>query len=298
MQRIHDEDFTGFLLNTDPTFKHIKIPAIATEDEKWVIEDSITKQKHIFRRAKGEALHPQRESLAKLEKSREYMGEFNFSGQYQQDPAPAEGAIIKKNWLQYYDTEELKKQLNDGTIQLDYVIQSWDTANKVEKHNDYSACVTLLADNKNRVYVWDCYREKLDFPDLIKKVKDKYQQASAEFPCPVEVFIEDMGSGTQLIQTLNKEYQVYPESVKPEYDKATRLKAVSHLIENGSCLFPDNQPHWWQDFFNELIRFPKCRHDDQCDALSQALGNKRDCSQNFSYVATGKTTDWSCLFGG
>ena len=35
--------------------------------------------------------------------ARRYMGEFNFSGQYQQNPMPKEGGVIKKNWLKFCD---------------------------------------------------------------------------------------------------------------------------------------------------------------------------------------------------
>ena len=61
--------------------------------------------------------------------------------------------------------------------------------------------------------------------------------------------------------------------VTPNNDKQTRLLNVSNLLENGTCLFPDNKPAWRADFERELITFPNSKHDDQCDALSQLLAN-------------------------
>ncbi len=273
MQRLHDEDLTGHLLNTDSRFKLIKIQGIAEQDEEWIVENRITGKRGIIRRKQGEALHPARENLAELQNTRKTNGEYNFAGQYQQDPAPREGAVIKNKWLQYYDPDELKKGIKDGSIKPQFVIQSWDTANKVEEHNDYSACITMLFDRQKKSYVLESYREKLEFPSLIRKVKEKYEFAKNTYKCSIQLFIEDNGSGTQLIQTLKNEYKIYPLAIKPEYDKATRLQSVSHLIENGSCLFPNDEPHWWHNFLHELLRFPKAKHDDQCDALSQALGN-------------------------
>jgi hypothetical protein len=78
--------------------------------------------------------------------------------------------------------------------------------------------------------------------------------AKSQYECSVEVLIEDCGSGTQLIQTLKREFRICPISIKPDYDKATRLQSVSHLIENGTCLFPDNNPPWWHEFEQELLR--------------------------------------------
>jgi len=191
----------------------------------------------------------------------------------------------------------LKKGLKNGSIKPHSIVQSWDTANKVEEHNDYSACITILFDRQKKSYVLESYREKLEFPSLIRKVREKYKLARNKYKCPVRLFIEDYGSGTQLIQTLKAEYHISSQAIKPEHDKATRLQSVSHLIENGSCLFPNNEPHWWHNFLYELLRFPKTKHDDQCDALSQALGNKPEVVNRFVGVVVGKRINWNGAFG-
>jgi predicted phage terminase large subunit-like protein len=285
MQRLHDEDFTGYLLATDPSFKHIRMPAIAEEDETWIVKDRINNIEKTFIRSKNTPLHPQREDLTKLYQSKEYMGEFNFAGQYQQNPMPKEGGIIKKNWLRFYDKTELFKSIENGQTKVDCIIQSWDTANKIEEHNDYSVGITILRDTNNVNYILDVYRDKLEFPTLIRKIANKYVTEKEKYKYRVNVLIEDQASGTSLIQALKQEHKIYPIQIKPEYDKKTRLMAVSHLIENGSCLFPSCKPGWWLDFENELLRFPKSKHDDQCDALSQAL-NYKSYSSSMPYVVT------------
>jgi hypothetical protein len=58
---------------------------------------------HEFRRAEGEALHPEREPLATLARMRESMGEYHFASQYQQSPIAKGGAIVKTSWIQHYD---------------------------------------------------------------------------------------------------------------------------------------------------------------------------------------------------
>ncbi|MDR3306171.1 MAG: hypothetical protein LBS61_00600 [Endomicrobium sp.] len=42
-------------------------------------------------------------------------------------------------------------------------------------------------------------------------------------------------------------------------------------LETGKVFFPENKPAWWKDFERELLAFPNVKHDDQCDAFSQAL---------------------------
>ncbi|MDD3150658.1 MAG: phage terminase large subunit [Candidatus Gastranaerophilales bacterium] len=285
MQRLHEDDFTGYLLETDSSFKHIKIPAIAEKDENWVIKDRIGNKEKFFIRQKNEPLHSDREDLTKLFQSKEYMGEFNFAGQYQQNPMPREGGVIKKKWLQFYNETALFKSIGNGEIEVNCIIQSWDTASKIQEHNDYSVCITILRDINDKNYVLNIYRNKLVFPSLIRKIAQKYETEKEKYKRKIEILIEDKSSGTSLIQALNKDYQLYPKAIKPEYDKETRLISVSHLIENGNCLFPAGKPHWWFDFENELLRFPKAKHDDQCDALSQALHHKT--SRGLPYIVSG-----------
>ncbi|MFA6550591.1 MAG: phage terminase large subunit [Candidatus Gracilibacteria bacterium] len=274
MQRLHDEDFTGYLLETDPSFKHVKMPAIAEEDEIWTVQDRISNKEKTFKRERNKPLHPEREDLTKLYQSKEYMGEFNFAGQYQQNPMPREGGVIKKNWLQFYDEAELFKSIENAEIKVDCIVQSWDTASKIKEHNDFSVCITVLRDTNDVNYLLNVYRDRLKFPELIRKIAQKYETAKEKYKRSIVILIEDQASGTSLIQALRQDHKIYPVGIKPEYDKETRLMAVSHLIENGNCLFPSKKPHWWPDFENELLRFPRGKHDDQCDALSQVLQHK------------------------
>lgn len=153
MQRLHDEDFTGYLLGTDLSFKLIKIPAIAEEYEVWIVKDRFTGKERIITRKKSEPLHSAMEDLSKLLEAKNNMGEYDFAGQYQQNPAPREGGIIKKQYLKLYNPDELFKSIDKGEIKIQAIIQSWDTASKIEQHNDYSACITALLDENSKCYI-------------------------------------------------------------------------------------------------------------------------------------------------
>jgi predicted phage terminase large subunit-like protein len=60
--------------------------------------------------------------------------------------------------------------------------------------------------------------------------------------------------------------------VNPEGGKVARAAAVSPLIEAGNIYLP--HPLWapWvSDFIEECAAFPNGAHDDQVDAMTQAL---------------------------
>lgn len=276
MQRLHEDDLTGHLLNADLGFKLLKLQGIAEYDEEWKINRPFGKVKTVTRK-KGEALHPERESLKQLLTQKREMGTSVFAGQYQQDPMPLEGGIIKIEWMQYYSRAEFFRLIEKGEIKIEYLVQSWDTAYGTNNNNDYSACVTYMKDSLGNIYILDVFRGKLEFPDLIRKIVRMEKDAKEKYKKSVDVLIEGKGPGLSLIQELKQNHNLYPKKIDPEYDKQARLLAVSHLIENGRCRFPDDNPYWWSDFEKELLTFPNGKHDDQCDALSQALNVKLSC---------------------
>jgi predicted phage terminase large subunit-like protein len=191
-----------------------------------------------------------------LEALRAQLGSEIFAAQYQQQPITPGGAMIMIDWVPSYD------QLPKSGL----IIQSWDVANKQGEENDYSVCITLLI-HENKYYVIHVLRGRFDFPTLRTKVSEQ-----ANMHKPAQVLIEDAGVGTALIQEL-KTAPFSVIAVKPEYDKQTRMSIQSGKIERGQLLLPHEAP-WLADFKAELFAFPRSRHDDQVDALSQALAYK------------------------
>jgi predicted phage terminase large subunit-like protein len=257
MQRLHQDDLVGHLLERGDSWEVLNFPAIAEEEECHVIETIFGTR--TFTRKAGEALHPKRESLESLRRTRELVGEYTFLSQYQQAPVPKGGAMIKTEWLTYY----APGQRPDSFI---YILQSWDTANKSGELNDYSVCTTWgVAGGK--YYLLDVFRRRLDYPDLKRAV---WEQAR-KYRHP-KVLIEDKGSGTQLIQELKREGLLYIHGYEPPTgaDKVMRLFAQSHHFESGKVMLPATAS-WLDEYRRELTAFPGSKHDDQVDSTTQAL---------------------------
>jgi len=267
MQRLHETDLTGFLLESKAGFKHIRLPVIAYTDETWTYTDRIRQKTHTITRKKGELLHPARENMDVICDIRRAQGEYVFAGQYQQLPAPAAGNLVQEEWMNYY---------NGDLPPFTEIVIACDTASKTDITNAYSAFVILGVDRCNKkIYVLDVCRERLKFPELVKKVESLYQEYRSKFPKSgaVNLVIEDASSGTQLIQHLNTliKYTGRIKAVAPDTDKVTRFSGITVYIENGTVLFPSVTGPWWADFKHELLNFPSVTFKDQCDAFAHGV---------------------------
>jgi predicted phage terminase large subunit-like protein len=257
MQRLHQDDLVGHVLDRGEEWDVLSFPAIATEDEYRTIDGPLGRS--IYRRNAGEVLDPNRESLRKLLAMRQIVGEYVFQSQYQQDPMPVGGAMVKREWLHYYDPQA---PLPKFTM----VLQSWDTANKSGELNDFSVCTTWGVYDR-RFYLLDVLRKRLNYPELKRMV---LEQRKKYFPR--ETLIEDKASGTQLIQDLKSIgcYGVRAYPPPPGTDKIMRLHAQTARFEAGHVLLPSSAS-WLAEYVRELTAFPGTKFDDQVDSTTQAL---------------------------
>lgn len=255
MQRLHLDDLVGHVLAKGGDWHVLSLPAIA--EEEITHEFSTLLGKQTVTRQVGSALHAAREPLETLREMQQRMGDYVFSGQYQQAPVPLGGAIIKDAWVQYYAPEELPQK-------FDLLVQSWDTASKTSESAAYSVCVTIGIKNQ-KAYIVDVFRKRVEFPTLKAEAVRLYRQYKPDF-----ILVEDKSSGTQLIQEM-KEVQMYGvKAVKPNGDKETRLIRHSVKFESGRVKLPQ-QAYWLREFKLELTSFPSSRFADQVDAVTQAL---------------------------
>jgi len=259
MQRLHEDDLAGHLLGMGG-WDHLNLPAVAKEREEIGL---VGGRVHI--RNPGDVLHPEREPRETLAEIQRELGAHNYSAQYLQAPVPADGTLVKKEWLRRYEAAPEKRP-------GDIIVQSWDTASKEGVLNDHSVCITALV-RLNTVYILDVFKRQLDFPALLRQV-----QMQAERFSPDILLIEDAASGQQLIQMLEQSpLSGVPRPIarKAEVDKKTRMSACCAQIERGELILPKDD-HWLAEFECEILAFPNGKHDDQADALSQLLAWVRD----------------------
>jgi len=247
--RWHILDLAGELLARNPDQWHqIRFPALAEPGD-------------LLGRQPGEALCPERFDEEELLKIKETMGTMMFSALYQQNPAPPQGNVFHREWWKFYEEEPEFKA----------ILQSWDCGYEVREDSSYSVCQTWGV-AENGYYLLHQFRDRLEYPDLLRTVKRLADQFS-----PDRILIEYQASGRSLVQDLYNNTRLAIKAVKTTREsKQLRAELVTPLVESGRVFLP-LRANWISDFLYEVTVFPAGNHSDQVDALSQALLFLKGC---------------------
>lgn len=221
----------------------VRLPALAEEGDP-------------LGRAPGAALWPERIPVRELLDRKRVMGSRAFESQFQQNPVPLEGNVLRAQWL--------SGRYGTPPESFEKVVMGLDAAAKTGIANDYSALVTIGV-KKNAYFVLDVVQRRVEFPDLVRMVEAGYQKHK-----PSAIYVEDASNAVALIQQLKRDSRLPIVPVKATGSKISRVEGVTGTLEAGKVLFPGEAP-WLTDFERELLGFPNAKHDDQVDAFVLAL---------------------------
>jgi predicted phage terminase large subunit-like protein len=243
MQRVHQDDLSGFLLagKSGDVYEHICLPLINDD---------------------GSPLWPFKHSLENLEKEKKLS---SFNGQMMQNPRPDEkDQLIKLKYFPRYKILPKREEFEKVFISLDTA-----SSEKEQMKNDPS--VAIVAGKFNgKWYIIDVQRFHLDFDDLKDRLADLMNTYK-----PNGLIIENKASGIQLIQSLNKRNIGNVLAANPVQSKYARMYEEIDAVKAGKIILPEYSD-WLNTFEDECAHFPKVTHDDQVDALSQLLKHIRE----------------------
>lgn len=249
-QRIHEEDLCGHLLARGG-WTHLCLPAEFEPEHPHLCADD-------WRTEEGDLLWPERIGPAELAQLKRDLGSYGTAGQLQQRPAPAEGNLVKKEWLRWYTV--LPANINRW-------VQSWDLPFGKSATSDY-AVGQVWAIVGADAYLVDQVRGRWDFPEQLAQLK----RLSERYPEATRKLIESAANGKALIDTLRPQIAGLVPVIVAK-DKTTRLQATLPLFEAGNVHIKQGA-HWADEWVTELTTFPGAPNDDQVDATSQALSSE------------------------
>jgi predicted phage terminase large subunit-like protein len=263
MTRWHEDDLAGRLIEQDlEDWQVVNIPALADHrPERGEVDPLGREPGQWMESARGRTM----EQWCKI---REAVGERTFAALYQGRPAPAEGVLLKRQLWQRFDAPKAIRQPDGSMLALgaDEVIQSWDMAFKDTKASDY-VVGQVWGRWGNDAYLLDQVHDRLSFTATV----DAVRRVSREWPQTRLKLVEDKANGTAVIDHLRREITgLVPVPVKD--GKYARAVAVSPFIESRHVFLPADQlASWAQGLVDEAAAFPNSQHDDQVDAMTQAL---------------------------
>lgn len=210
------------------------------------------------------ALYPEKFSQKYLQNLRAQQGPYVFANQYQNRPISKEDADFKEEWFHEYDPTDVKgRPLNIFTMV--------DPAISLEKDADFTAMITVGVDDLSDVYILDIQRGKWTPQEVITRIFD-----IARMYHPLKIGIEDVAFQRSLQYSIHEEMKTRDEylpifPIRPQNrTKDQRIRGLQPLYANGKIKHNPGLEHM-KAFEDELLRFPRGKHDDMIDACSYLL---------------------------
>jgi predicted phage terminase large subunit-like protein len=211
----------------------------------------------------GKPVWPEYWKIEDFEAVKASAGVNKFNAQYQQNPTSEEGAIIKREWWNDWDKEDLPL--------VTHCIQSYDTAFLKKETADYSAITTWgvfreSEDSQECLILLDAWKGRVEFPELRRVAKEQY-----DYWKPETVIVEAKASGLPLTHELrNMDIPVVNFTPSKGQDKHARINAVAPLFESGKIYAPLDR-EYAEEVVEECAAFPYGENDDLVDSVTQAL---------------------------
>ena len=257
MQRVHESDLTGHVLaNENDDWDHLCLPA------RYEIGHPTPTRSSLYftdpRTKEGDLLWPERIDEITLNSLDKSLGSYAAAGQLQQRPMPKGGGILRSEWWVPWEKNDLPE--------VEYIIQSWDTAFSTKEKSSYSARTTWGVFRKQgqvNAIVLDMWYDRVTYPELRRIAQESYDEYE-----PDAVLIEKKASGQSLLQDLRMAGVPVLE-YSPDRDKEARAHASSALLEDGRIWFPSSKK-WAKNLIDICAAFPAGDNDDIVDTCTQA----------------------------
>jgi len=183
-------------------------------------------------------------------------------------PVAPSDADFKRQWFKYYETADIK-----GLDMNRYTFV--DPAISLDKQADYSAIVTVGVDQYSNLYILDIVRERLKPDELIEEIFRTFERWH-----PQSIGIEEVGFQKTLRYTLKKEEEIRKRwlnivELRPDgRNKEQRIRGLQPQYASGKVLH--NRDLVYNIYLeDELLRFPRGKHDDTCLAGETLIKTSR-----------------------
>lgn len=240
MQRLHEDDMSGFLLNggSGEKWHHLCMPVLNEFNEP------LWEDKHTF------------EEIEKIRQADRY----TFSGQYMQTPSPDEGQEWRKEWFPIIDKKELPKDIK-WTLFI-------DGAYTKDTKNDPTG-LQVSGKHGNDLYILSSIDKYLEMPELIKFIPNYIDSLGVNINMTK---VEPKASGKSIVQLIRTETNLNITEIKTNFVKVSKIERArtsTPYIESGRVILVKGS--WNEHFLNQVAMFPNGKHDEHIDLTAYSI---------------------------
>ena len=235
MQRLHEDDLSGYLLNggSGEVWEHLCLPAL---DEN------------------NNPLYPEKHTFEELEQIRQ-ANRYNFAGQYMQQPAPEEGGEWRKEWFNIID----KKEVPINALKWELLIDGAYTKNTANDPTGFQ----IGAKWNNDYVIYSSIDKYLEMPELLKFIPNHINASDVKVSL---ILVEPKASGKSLQQMIKATTGLNIAEIKTDFvnnSKIENARTCSSFIEGGRVFLIKGS--WNESFLNQVGTFPNAKHDEHID---------------------------------
>jgi len=183
-----------------------------------------------------------------------------YSQEYLNYPIDEGNTYFKKSDFQGMNAQDRERTLN-------YYIAG-DFAISQKERADYTVLAVGGMDESGILYIKNIIRARMDGLEIVQTMLALQRTYD-----PISFGVEDTQITKAVGPFLNRammESNVYINllPLKPHgQDKLTRARSIQARMRAGAVKF-DKQADWYQSLEDELLRFPRDKHDDQVDSMA------------------------------
>jgi predicted phage terminase large subunit-like protein len=266
--------------------EYINIPAQATHDSAHPDKDG---KSDILGRAVGEWLPSvQNRSEKSWLLIKSAVGTYVWQALYQGDPQVTGGSYINVDKIDVIPWETVvfldERTGSMQTLNRCLIVQSWDlvfgdiqNGRKKASSGDYVAGHVWAVLGGTKWILVDRVHGRFTFTESVTQV----QKMAARWPQTSRVYVEKAANGTALLNMLRRRAALI-KPVSPDGSKEVRALAIQPLVDEGNVAILDSvlesidaEGRHGTAMLQEFRDFPFGKHDDDVDAMTQAMNQAK-----------------------
>lgn len=214
---------------------------------------------------------------------------YRFNTEYMNIAVARDDRTFDPTRIRFFAPDQLEAARRDMEI-----IMVVDPGIKASADHDPTVILVSGMDADGNLWMLDMIRKHMIHHEILDEIVDVYRKWN-----PNKVWIESVQGQEYLVQDL--EHGTWPggfilpvERLDNKHVRMgkTRIYGIEGMFHQRKLLAPAAAP-WWVDFCDEMVSFPRGRHDDMLDCVAYAkLSHNQPSGKKFDFsdILSGRLT--------